>query len=113
MNRQKGERTIITVDKPSIAGTLESSDIMIKMEPRGSGGIQIELKSSVIEQFGDLITEAIKQTCYENGVENVFIDANDKGALDCTVKARVTTAIYRGLDKQFNWEEVDVHEAKA
>ena len=34
------------------AGTMESNDIMITLEPAQSGGIQISLTSNVLQQFG-------------------------------------------------------------
>ena len=37
----------------STAGTMESSDIMIMLEPRTEGGIELELTSSVMQQFGN------------------------------------------------------------
>ena len=39
----------------STAGTMESSDIMIMLEPRTEGGIELELTSSVMQQFGKQI----------------------------------------------------------
>ena len=34
------------------AGTMESNDIMVTLEPAQSGGIQISLTSNVLQQFG-------------------------------------------------------------
>ena len=34
------------------AGTMESNDIMITVEPSDGGGVQVELTSSVYQQFG-------------------------------------------------------------
>ncbi|MBQ7216234.1 MAG: citrate lyase acyl carrier protein, partial [Synergistaceae bacterium] len=34
------------------AGTLESSDVMITLEPATSGGIDLSLESSVLNQYG-------------------------------------------------------------
>jgi len=80
--------------KPSVAGTMESSDIMITLEP-GSGGIEIELQSMVDKQFGRQIRSVITNTLSELQVENVKVIAVDKGALDCTIQARVKTAVFR------------------
>ena len=43
----------------STAGTMESSDIMIMLEPRTEGGIELELTSSVMQQFGKQIRKVI------------------------------------------------------
>ena len=86
------------------AGTLESSDIMITIEKRNSGGIEIDLKSSVMQQFGEQIKNVILGAVTDMGVENIYINAVDKGALDCTIKARVLTAIYRAAEsKEYIW----------
>ena len=86
------------------AGTLESSYIMITIEKRNSGGIEIDLKSSVMQQFGEQIKNVILGAVTDMGVENIYINAVDKGALDCTIKARVLTAIYRAAEsKEYIW----------
>ena len=36
----------------AVAGTMESGDIMVTIEPRDSGGVTLELSSSVMQQFG-------------------------------------------------------------
>jgi citrate lyase subunit gamma (acyl carrier protein) len=82
------------IQQNSIAGTLESSDIMITVEP-GSGGIEIELQSIVEKQFGKEIRRAISETLESLGIKNARITAVDKGALDCVIRARVKTAVYR------------------
>lgn len=82
------------------AGTMESSDIMIRIEPRKEGGVEIMLESSVKQQFGKQIESVIKNTVLEQGVEHAAIHAVDKGALDCTVRARTLTALYRAADRE-------------
>ena len=77
------------------AGTMESNDIMITVEPSDAGGVQVELTSSVYQQFGKQIIAVIRETAADYGVENALITAVDKGALDCTVRARVATALTR------------------
>ncbi|MDR3589501.1 MAG: citrate lyase acyl carrier protein [Negativicutes bacterium] len=82
--------------RPGQAGTLESSDIMITIAPAKPGaGLTIELASPVIKQYGDQIRKVIGDTLAENGVGDALIHANDKGALDCTIKARVLAALSR------------------
>lgn len=95
--------------KDSIAGTLESCDIQIMLLSNEDGGIEIELKSSVEKQFGRQIRKVIKETLEKLGVNNVRIIATDKGALDCTIRARVECAAYRasGIDKEYGWEGIE------
>jgi citrate lyase subunit gamma (acyl carrier protein) len=93
----------------SIAGTLESSDIQVIIEPKNEAGIEIELKSSVERQFGRQIRKVIKETLEGLKVENARVIATDKGALDCTIKARVQCAAYRaaGIKEKFDWEVIE------
>ena len=80
------------------AGTMESNDIMVTLEPAQSGGIQISLTSNVLQQFGRQIEAVIR-------IENAEVTAVDKGALDCTVRARVTAAIFRSAQSDaYEWE---------
>ena len=87
------------------AGTMESNDIMITVEPSDEGGVQVELTSSVYQQFGKQIIAVIQETAASYGVENALITAVDKGALDCTVRARVATALTRAAEcRDYTWE---------
>lgn len=87
------------------AGTMESNDIMITVEPSDAGGVQVELTSSGYQQFGKQIIAVIRETAADYGVENALITAVDKGALDCTVRARVATALTRAAQwHDYTWE---------
>ena len=87
------------------AGTMESNDIMITVEPSDAGGVQVELTSSVYQQVGKQIIAVIRETAADYGVENALITAVDKGALDCTVRARVATALTRAAQwHDYTWE---------
>jgi len=77
------------------AGTLESSDAYVEIEP-GTDGISLQLESVVMEQFGDTIKETVHQLLSELSVENANIRVIDRGALECVIRARVETAVLRG-----------------
>lgn len=81
------------------AGTYESSDIFVLVLP-GTGGIRISLTSSVERQFGNSIRAAIRQVLEEMDVTDVTIEATDHGALDCTIRARVETAVERAARQE-------------
>ena len=85
--------------KNAIAGTLESGDILIQIAPASEAGLHIDLESTVAYQFGAQIKKVITETLTELGVETVNIKATDKGALDCTIRARVTAAAVRATGK--------------
>lgn len=80
--------------KPAMAGTLESSDAQVTVEP-GTDGIQLTLSSSVMNQYGSQIKATVLETLERLGVENAQVTVVDKGALDCTLKARVECAVFR------------------
>ncbi|MGN0266679.1 MAG: citrate lyase acyl carrier protein [Lachnospiraceae bacterium] len=79
----------------AVAGTMESSDAMVTVEPNEGNGIDFELDSVVIHQFGNQIKKVVMETLKRLDVEDVKISIVDKGALDCTLKARVECAVYR------------------
>ena len=89
------------------AGTLESSDVLVTIEPASSGGIALSLESSVINQYGRQIKATVLATLERLGVRNAKVTVNDHGALDCTIKARVECACYRGCqcdaDGKYDW----------
>ena len=51
----------MVIQKPAIAGTLESSDCMVTVEP-GEGKIDLDLDSAVIRQYGKQIRKVILET---------------------------------------------------
>ena len=69
---------------PATAGTLESSDAQVTVEPN-DGGITLSLTSSVMNQYGRQIKETVLETLARLGVENAAVTVVDKGALDCAV----------------------------
>ena len=92
------------IKQSSIAGTMESSDIMITVEPPDKDGIEIDLKSTVEKQYGRQIRAVIEETLHKLGVDNAKIIAVDKGAMDCAVRARVCAAVCRATgQKKFDW----------
>jgi citrate lyase subunit gamma (acyl carrier protein) len=92
------------ITQTAVAGTMESSDIMITLEPL-SNGIEIELQSMVEKQFGRKIRQVITETLADLQVSGARVSAVDKGALDCTIQARVKTAVYRGAgNTAYQWK---------
>lgn len=89
------------IQKPAVAGTLESSDAMVTVEPAEEGeGIEFVLDSVVIHQYGNQIRKVVLETLRRLDVQDVKIAVVDKGALDCTLKARVECAVYRSADQK-------------
>lgn len=82
------------IKNTAIAGTLESSDAQVTVEPL-EGALEIHIESSVINQYGRQIKQAVVRTLSELGVEEGRVNVVDKGALECTLKARVECAVFR------------------
>lgn len=80
--------------KSASAGTMESSDAYVEIEP-GRNGLEIHVESVVAQQFGQAIEMAVKDVLQEKQVENAVVRIVDRGALDCVLRARVETAVLR------------------
>ncbi len=79
--------------KTAAAGTLESSDAMVTVEP--GQGITLELSSSVMNQYGRQIKATVLETLERLDVKNAHVTVIEKGDLDSTQKAKVECALYR------------------
>lgn len=82
--------------KPAKAGTMESNDIYVMVQPN-EGGIEISIESIVMKQFGKQIEKTIREMLDKLQVENALIVAKDRGALDFTIRARVEAAVKRAV----------------
>ena len=78
--------------KNAVAGTLESSDLFIQVEPDDTE-LVLEIDSVVANQYMDAIRGTVLDTLKEFQGK-IFIQ--DKGALDCVIRARMETALKRG-----------------
>jgi citrate lyase subunit gamma (acyl carrier protein) len=85
------------INRVAKAGTLESNDIIIMVAPNPKGGIELKLESIVMKQFGEAIKTTIFDKLRELEVEDISVIAQDKGALDYTIKSRVETAVKRAI----------------
>ena len=86
---------------PAIAGTLESSDCMVTVEP-GNGKTEFYLDSVVIHQYGNQIRKVCLETLKNLEVEDIKLSVVDRGALDCTIRARIEAAVFRAAGKTEN-----------
>ena len=84
------------IKKAATAGTLESSDCQVTVE-KGEGNVDFFMESSVINQYGNQIRKVELETLKNLGVSDVKLTIVDKGALDCTIKARIEAAVYRSV----------------
>lgn len=92
------------VHSSASAGTMESGDILIEIEPGEQKEVEVVLKSSVANEFGKQIVRTIREAAAAFGLEYAIINAVDKGALDCTIRARVSVACQRATgETKFDW----------
>ena len=96
-NAKKGAVYIVNIVRSASAGTMESSDVYVEIEP-GTGKLEVQLESVVQVQFGDSIVKVVREVLRENGVDNASIRVVDRGALECVIRARVETAVLRGKE---------------
>jgi len=82
--------------KEAIAGTLESSDLLVKVAPNNTGTLDVVIRSEVIKQFGKQIRRVIDETLGKLEVSQGSVVVEDKGALDYAIRARVQAAVQRG-----------------
>lgn len=85
------------VVRKATAGTLESSDAYVEIEPAPEG-LEIVLQSVVQAQFGAAIEETVRQVLQQHGVERACVKVMDRGALECVIRARVETAVLRSKE---------------
>ena len=83
------------IKKIASAGTMESSDVYVEIEP-GNGQLEICLESVVKVQYGAAIEATVRDVLNELDVADACVRVNDRGALDCVIRARVETAVLRG-----------------
>lgn len=85
--------------KAACAGTDEKSDVVVQVEPCAQG-INVQVQSVVMNQFGPAIEASVREVVQQLGVQAVSVTANDRGALDCVLRARVETALRRGMGEE-------------
>lgn len=95
------------ITKQAVAGTLESSDLLVKVGPSDTGKLDIVIRSEVIKQFGKQIRRTIDETLSKLHVSEGTVVIEDKGALDYAIRARVQAAVLRGAGSdEPNWGQL-------
>jgi len=83
------------IEKMVMAGSLESNDLLVTLSPSEDNTLNLTIESIVKKQFGKRIKSIAKEMLKEFNVQKGNIRIQDMGALDCTIKARIETAILR------------------
>lgn len=93
----------MNIVREALAGTQESSDLMVKIAP-AHGELEIVIHSEVIKQFGEQIRRGQRHIARHERAPRGLIIIEDKGALDCVIRARLQSALLRAADEQaINW----------
>lgn len=85
------------IRRKATAGTIQSSDLMVVVEPHAE--LLIEIDSTVKQQFEPMIRERILATLQELGVTSGRVHVSDRGALDYAIAARVEAAVHRACQE--------------
>lgn len=75
------------------AGTMQSSDVMVFIEPLDE--LEISIESTVDKQFGHLIRAQVDASLKQFGIEKGRFRISDRGALDYAIAARMESGIRR------------------
>lgn len=71
------------------------SDLRVSLEPRDSGGIEIDLQSRVALYYGDLIRQQVRDVLDALGIHHALVTLTDEGALPFVIAARLEAAAKR------------------
>jgi citrate lyase subunit gamma (acyl carrier protein) len=83
----------VSIARKAQAGTMQSSDLVVLVEPADE--LVIEIESTVKRQFEHLIRARIEEVLAAHGVTAGRVRVTDRGALDYAIQARVETALAR------------------
>jgi citrate lyase subunit gamma (acyl carrier protein) len=84
------------ITRKATAGTMQSSDLVVQVEP--ADRLEIQIESTVKQQFEHLIRACIEETLAKRGVTRGLVRISDRGALDYAIAARVETALDRAME---------------
>ncbi|MEW6549509.1 MAG: citrate lyase acyl carrier protein [Spirochaetota bacterium] len=84
-------------NKTAAAGSLESSDALVTIRPSDGPEVEISVDSIVMKQFGRRIKSVAEEVVAASGLSGALVKVQDRGALECTLRARLETAIGRAV----------------
>lgn len=87
--------TEIRIGEAGHCGPEIRSDLYVHLEPRDSGGLQIELESRVNTYYGDSIRKQAEEVLEALGVRHAHVLIRDEGALPFVIAARIEAAVRR------------------
>jgi citrate lyase subunit gamma (acyl carrier protein) len=85
------------IERKAQAGTMQSSDLMVALEPADT--LVVEIESTVKLQFDHLIRAVVDEVLARHGVTAGRVRLTDRGALDYAIQARLETALSRAAER--------------
>ena len=89
---------MIIVNEAS-TGSAESGDARVTVRPRAGGDLALEVRGPSVQRYGDELRAAALSVLTALGVTEADVIIEEKGALDATVKARLSAACERASDR--------------
>ena len=86
----------MVIARKASAGTMQSSDLTVVVEP--ADGLEIRIESTVKKQYEAAIRGRIEAVLARHGVTAGLVQVTDRGALDYAIDARVETALRRAAE---------------
>ena len=87
----------MVIRRKATAGTMQSSDLTVAVEP--ADRIEIRIESTVKKQYEQAIRERIREVLARLGVTAALVQVSDRGALDYAIEARDEAALRRAAEE--------------
>lgn len=89
------------ISRATEAGLKDKGDVLIRLKPGQDGsGVVLNLESKVMALFGDQIRASVLEELEKYDLTDLEVSAQDMGALDYAIRARVQTAIERAIGEE-------------
>jgi len=87
----------MVIRRKASAGTMQSSDLTVVVEP--ADRLEIRIESTVKKQYEYAIRARIEDVLARHGVVAGIVQVADRGALDYAIEARVEAALRRAAEE--------------
>jgi len=89
------ETNAVVIKEAGHCGPEIRSDLLVRIEPRTRGGVEVEIESRVQTYYGDLIRRQAEEVLEALGVRSAQVRIHDEGALPFVIAARIEAAARR------------------
>ncbi|HUW71223.1 MAG TPA: citrate lyase acyl carrier protein [bacterium] len=88
----------MNIEHDASSGTQESGDARVMVRPNAGKGLSLELLGPSTARYGEEIRTVVLATLESLGVSDASVLIEEKGALDATIRARLSAACGRAAD---------------